>query len=63
MGYEASKVPPDNAMPCGALALVKRALDVLGNVLPSIVLATRIVIFGKRHFFRTFSIVNFAIAS
>lgn len=40
MSYETSKVPPDDAMPCGALPLVKCPLDVLGNVLPSNVLAT-----------------------
>lgn len=42
MGHETSKVPPDDAMPCGALSLVKCSLDVLGNVLPSVVLATTV---------------------
>lgn len=33
MGHEASKVPPDDAMPCGTLALVECPLDVLRDVL------------------------------
>lgn len=37
MGHEASKVSPDNAMPCGTLAFVKCSLDVLGNVLPFVI--------------------------
>lgn len=47
MGYETSKVPPDNAMPCGTLALVKCSLDVLSNVLPSVVSATTVSRLGE----------------
>jgi hypothetical protein len=65
VGNEASKVASDNAMPCGTLALVKCALDVLSNVLQCTELATTLFVFrvGKNHVLPTFSIVNFAIAS
>lgn len=47
MGHETSKVPPDDAMPCGALPLVECSLDVLGNVLPFVVLATTVSRLGR----------------
>ena len=41
MGNEAAKVPADDAVPCRALAIVKRLLDVLRNVLLDVELEHR----------------------
>lgn len=41
MGDEAAKVPADDAVPCWALAVVKRLLDVLGDVLLDVELEHR----------------------
>lgn len=48
VGHEASKVSSDNAVPCGTLSLVKCSLDVLGNVLTSVVSATTADHLGRK---------------
>lgn len=39
VGDEASKIAADNAVPCRTLTLVERLLDVLRNILPSVIVS------------------------